>query len=238
VGRWTTDNPVVIRSDPFTEQFVLDLHDDQLALIERRRLAGDGTVRLDIEINAALTGGLPASRPSAVADDETPDEMTFGDGSWPQVHRTHTVFISASQWTDTLIGINAHAAMAIIVPLPLLDNAAREVGNVLRDALEMIATGKPAKAVIDARRVIEILDDVFGDLKKSKAEIKAIADITADQRTQDQRFALLRHALYSVASPPAHGDRDALAFTWQRDNAMTVLAAVAALAVLRSGTQP
>jgi hypothetical protein len=111
------------------------------------------------------------------------------------------------------------------------------VGVLLRDAIKLVSEGQPGKAVIDARRAIETMDRVFGELDTRRADVRAIVDVDAADRTQEQRFALLRHALFSLSSPSAHGDAHADTFTWNRETAVAVIAAVTALGAVRSQAQ-
>lgn len=118
--------------------------------------------------------------------------------------------------------------------MPTLDPDAQAASALLRDAVKLVTDGQPAKAVIDARRAIEVMDTAFGRLNANNAAMKAITEIPPNDRTQDERFALLRHALYSLASPPAHGDTKAEQFTWDREAALAVIAGVASFAAVRS----
>jgi hypothetical protein len=127
--------------------------------------------------------------------------------------------------------------LLVVLPVPVFEADAHAVGVLLRDAIRLVGDGQPGKAVVDARRAIETMDEVFGRPEKTRAPIKAIAEIEAESRTQGQRIALLRHALFSLASPPAHGDKHAGTFTWNRETALAVVAAVTALAAVRADTK-
>ncbi|MET8150921.1 hypothetical protein ACIBSW_00875 [Actinoplanes sp. NPDC049668] len=234
LGRWTTEKPFAVYAEPFSSNLVLEMRDDQLALIEQRRAAADGSVRLDLEFAATLTGGLPADEPSPPRRGRRNNALASTAGGWPVAHGTHTLTYTASQWAELLAGLTAHTSLAVVMPVPLLDPSAHEVAKLLRDAVKLITDGQPAKAVVDARRAIEVADTVFGDLQANNAAMKAITDIAPNDRTQDQRFALLRHALFSLASPPAHGDAKANQFVWSREAAVAVISSVAALAAVRS----
>jgi hypothetical protein len=59
---------------------------------------------------------------------------------------------------------------------------------------------------------------------------RQIAAIKKEERTLDQRLAMLRHALHALASPAAHGDNIAAEIKWNREKALSVIAGVAALA--------
>jgi hypothetical protein len=235
LGRWTTEKPIALYGQPFTTNLVMELRDEQLALIEQRRLKSDGSVRFDLDIEAALTGGLPREEPAPTRRWPRRKQVSRAEtGPWPVAHNNHTTTFTPGQWAELMAGINAHAALAVVLPVPVLTPDAHAVGLLLRDAVKLVMDGQPGKAVIDARRAIETMDSVFGTLNAGQAAIKAIADIAPSDRTQEERFALLRHALFSLASPPAHGDPKAAAFTWNRETATAVVSAVAALGAVRS----
>ena len=59
----------------------------------------------------------------------------------------------------------------------------------------------------------------------------------ADRTTLDQRLALLRHALYSLASAAPHGDPVAASVEWDREKALAVIA-VSALAACHELRMP
>jgi hypothetical protein len=63
---------------------------------------------------------------------------------------------------------------------------------------------------------------------------KSVVSTARDKRTLDQRLSLLRRALFSLASASAHGDPVAGSITWDRENAMAVIAGVAALAACKN----
>jgi hypothetical protein len=238
LGQWTTERPVALYAQPSPAQLVLELRDDQLALIEQRRLKGNagGDVRFELEIQAALTGGLPREEapPPPRWRWRRTKSTSVESGPWPVASNGHTVAFTPGQWGELLAGINAHAALAVVLPIPVFDANAHAVGVLLRDAIKLVSEGKAGKAVIDARRAIETMDRAFGDLDAGQAAMKAIVAIPPMDRTQEQRFALARHALFSLASPSAHADAHADTFTWDRETAVAVIAAVAALGAVRS----
>jgi len=96
----------------------------------------------------------------------------------------------------------------------------------LRPAIRKVSDGEYGDAVVAARRAID-------DMGTGWASEKSVVGTARDKRSLDQRLSLLRHALFSLASPPAHGDPVAASIKWDRENAMTVIAGVAALAACR-----
>ena len=78
----------------------------------------------------------------------------------------------------------------------------------------------------EARKAIDAMD---GRTQGWQAE-RQIAAIKKEERTLSQRLVMLRHALHGLASPAAHGDDVAAKIKWDRENALAVIAGVAALA--------
>jgi hypothetical protein len=116
--------------------------------------------------------------------------------------------------------------MALVVPVPLDSSPAAKVGSHLRNAIRKVDEGEYKDAVIAARRAID-------DMAAGWDSEKSVVDTDAKQRTLRQRLSLLRHATYSLASAPAQGDKAATSINWDRENAMAVIAAVAALAACK-----
>lgn len=80
--------------------------------------------------------------------------------------------------------------------------------------------------MIEARKAI----DAVGSARPKWPSEKEILGVERDKRTVDQRLGLVRHALFGLASPAAHGDDVAVEIKWDREKAMAVIAGVAALA--------
>jgi hypothetical protein len=100
LGQWTTEKPVALYEQPASWQLVLELRDDQIALIEQRRLKENGGgVRLEFDMHAALTGGLPREDPPAPTrwpwQRKKPSQVERG--SWPVAYNGHTVTFTPGQ---------------------------------------------------------------------------------------------------------------------------------------------
>ena len=111
-------------------------------------------------------------------------------------------------------------------PVPLDTSATAKVGMHLRDAIRKVNDGEYGDAVIAARRAID-------DMGASWASERSVVQTPREQRTFDQRLALLRHALQKLASPSAHGDPVAVSISWDREKALAVIAGVSALAACK-----
>jgi hypothetical protein len=115
-------------------------------------------------------------------------------------------------------------------PSPLDASAAARVGVHLREAVRKANNGEYGDAVTEARKAIDAMD---GKVPDSRTE-RQIASLKKEERTVGQRLVMLRHALHGLASPAAHGDDVAAEIKWDRENALAVIAGVAALAACRS----
>ncbi len=116
-------------------------------------------------------------------------------------------------------------SLAVVLPVPLDASAAGRVGRHLREAIRKVNNGEYGDAVTEARKAIDAMDSRQPDWESERH----IAVIKKDERTLDQRRAMLRHALHGLASPAAHGDDGAVGITWNRERALAVIAGVSAL---------
>lgn len=114
----------------------------------------------------------------------------------------------------------------MVLPVPFDASAAVRVGVHLREAVRKVNNGEYGDAVTEARKAIDAMD---GKIPDWQAE-RQIAALKKEERTLGQRLAMLRHALHGLASPAAHGDDVAAEIKWDRENALAVIAGVAALA--------
>jgi len=242
LGRWTTEHPVAIREQPFSAALILDLNDDQLALIEQRRAKNGGNFSIDLDVQALVLPGLP---PAATPPSRPrwpwrarPQPQPLRQTAWPIAEAQHTLNFTHGPWFEMLAGINYHASLSIVAPMPTLDPVAQKTAARIREALRLIGNNEPEKAVVEARRAIEAMNVDLGDTDRSSTAIRAIVGIKATDRTVEQRLALLEHALHSLSSPAAHGDRHATTFDWNRQRAILVVAAVNALAACQPEVNP
>jgi hypothetical protein len=210
LGTWTTERPPVTRKLESQYMLVLPLSDDQLAKIEQRRAGRE--VRMHIDTDVVLYDPHGAAKPS-------PDR-------WPVRSFQQDLFIHADTWQRLTISAAVMMSMALVVPVPLDASPAAMVGANLREAIRKVNDGEYGDAVVAARRAID-------DMGTGWANENSVVSTARDKRSLDQRLSLLRHALFSLASPPAHGDPVAASIKWDRENAMTVIAGVAALAACR-----
>jgi hypothetical protein len=145
---------------------------------------------------------------------------------WPVRSFQQDLFIHADTWQRLTSSAAVMMSMALVVPVPLDASPAAMVGANLREAIRKVNDGEYGDAVVAARRAID-------DMGTGWANENSVVSTARDKRSLDQRLSLLRHALFSLASPPAHGDPVAASIKWDRENAMTVIAGVAALAACR-----
>ncbi len=78
---------------------------------------------------------------------------------------------------------------------------AHEIGDRLRKAIGKVTDRELGDGVTAARRAMDALDHMHG----SWLTEKSIVSVKQEDRTLEQRLALLRHALYSLASAAPTG---------------------------------
>lgn len=211
LGGWSTERPVVTRQgQPFDATLVLPLTDDQLAVLEQRRAGSD--IRIQFDGNIVL-GFDPAVAAGAESD------------RWPERSFQETIHIYRDTWVRLLSQVAAATSLAVVVPVPLDASMAARVGVHLREAIRKVNNGEYGDAVTEARKAIDAMD---GKAPGWQVE-RQIAAVKKEERTLSQRLAMLRHALHGLASPAAHGDEVAAEIRWHRENALAVIAGVAAL---------
>jgi hypothetical protein len=213
LGTWTTERPVVTQEDQtFDAVLVLSLTDEQLAVVEKKRAGRD--LRLTLDANVTL--GYDPAR----ADGDQ-------NNRWPARSFQESIYLYSETWQRLLHQTATATSLAIVVPVPLDASAMTKAGVHLRDAIRKVNDGEYGDAVTAARKAID-------DMGTSWTAEKSVVQTPKEQRTFDQRLALLRHALHALASPSAHGDPVATSITWDRERALAVIAGVAALAACKS----
>jgi hypothetical protein len=214
LGNWTTERPVVSQeSMAFDAVATLTVSDEQLAIIEQRRVGSD--LRLKLDANVVL-GYDPAA--------STGDQ----NARWPARSFQEDLYIYGEAWQRLLSQTALATSLAVVVPVPLDVSSAAKVGGHLRDAIRKVNDGEYGDAVIAARRAIDSMGTVW-------ISEKAALQTSKDQRSLQERLSALRHALHALASPSAHADDVADSITWDREKALAVIAGVSALAACKSG---
>jgi len=217
LGGWSTERPVVTRQGQlFEATLVLPLTDEQLAVIEQRRAGSD----IGIQFDGNIVLGFDPAVAGGTENDRLP-ERSFQE----------TVHIYSDTWVRLLNQVSAATSLAVVLPIPLDASSAARVGVHLREAVRKVNHGEYGDAVTEARKAIDAME---GMAPGWQAE-RQIADLKKEVRTLGQRLAMLRHALHGLASPAAHGDEVAAEIRWDRENALAVIAGVAALAACRGG---
>ena len=137
------------------------------------------------------------------------------------------IYIYRETWERFLAQTALAFSLAVVVPVPLDTSAAARVGAHLRDAIRKVNEGEYEDAVTAARRAID-------DMGTAWLAERSVVQTQKDQRTLEQRLAMLRHSLHALASPSAHGDAVAASVKWDREKALAVIAGVSALAACRN----
>jgi hypothetical protein len=144
------------------------------------------------------------------------------------------VNIYADQWVRLLRQASTGTALAVVVPVPLDGSPGQAVGTLLREALRKLNDREWGDAVTAARKAIEELDNLHGRWPS----LREIADTNRDDRTLDQRLALLRHGLHAIASLSLHVGDVAKSVRWDREKALAVIGGAAALAACPEAHTP
>jgi hypothetical protein len=142
--------------------------------------------------------------------------------------------IYADEWLRLLRQASTGTSLAVVVPVPLDGSPADTFGTLLREALLKVPDRERPDAVTGARKAIQELDGLHG----CWPTLKEIADFKRDDRTLDQRLALLRHALHTIANLNPHTGAVATSVRWDPEKALAVIAGTAALAACPEARTP
>jgi hypothetical protein len=148
------------------------------------------------------------------------------DVRWPSGLYQDTITVLGEVWQRLLAQSAAGTSLAVVVPVPLDKSTAGRVGRHLRDAIDKVNDGECGDAVTAARKAI----DAMG---RDWLSEKSVVDTQKEDRTLEQRLAMLRHALHALASPSAHSDDVAESIRWDREKALAVIAGVSALVAVK-----
>ncbi len=211
LGFLATEVPSVTYLHDFTARLILALTDDQLAVIEQRRAGADFQLGIDVHVTLGFD--------PAVVDSDS-------DEPWPVRSAQEPMHVYKEMWVRLLSQVDVGSSLTVVMPVPLGNGLAGQIGQHLREAIRKINLGEFGDAVIEARKAIDVMDGAAGQRPSEATLIRT----PARDRTLDQRRHLLRHAAHSMASPSAHGDPTARTFQWTRESALAIVAAIAALA--------
>lgn len=212
VGRVSSTRPAVYmafadgRSATPELSLATTLSPGQLEAIESRRRTGDVALTLDLQgfalVDAERLEELRLERPVV--------EM-FGQLRF---------IVTAGEWERVLQAMRWAAHVSVQVRFADLPRAARSEFDALVDGLR---TKPPQDVVRDARVFIE--RHLQGPIPRER-QIRLPEKHSADK---DLRFAWVQQALKTVTDVAAHGDETAAAIEWTREDALSVVALIAAL---------
>lgn len=209
------DRMLIVKHGEDGGTLMLTLTNDQLAAIERRRAGLDLSLTVQIDVVLGYDPG-----PSDAA-------QTAGMGSngqrWPAAMSQMPLTLQDGQWERLLAQAVVGTSLAVVVPLPIgRDTPSTRAGDQLREALRKVNAGEYEDAVVTARKALEAFDGFANE--------KSIVSAAPDPRTRSyqDRSAMLRHALHSIASLAAHDEPGIQRIRWTRENALSIIAAVAA----------
>jgi len=207
---------LAVRSYPVGEKLSFELGDDQLIALERARGRGDLT----------LSANLQASLMSPLL------------GAYPVADTQAQVRVRESRWLELLDQAGSEVGIVLRIPSPLTDpslpptaaDTPESTGSLfqaakrLRQARAELRDQQWETCVATCRQVLENLALLAPVLPASE-----IPGPTTKERTKDQRWAAIYHAVLSMAHAAHHDDKTTVDFTWTRSDAEAVLAATAGL---------
>jgi hypothetical protein len=109
-------------------------------------------------------------------------------------------------------------------PLHAADSCHADAVGYLRTARRLLAAGDFDQAVAEARKVLDVLDQI--DPVPNRGEVN---NVNCKDRDKSFRWAGYRHATQDLINSSPHGDTVAAQITWTYQDATAVLAAVAGL---------
>jgi hypothetical protein len=197
------------------QQLTIDLSDDQLIALERARGEDDVILRLDLK--ATLLQPPAGTHP--VADEQA------------------TLRIPRHRWLQLLDQAGTEVGIVIRVRSPLTDPDlkpapaanAKDVASFgqatgrLRQARAELRDGQSEHCIATCRKVLENVA-LLAQLPDAKSLTPAVG-----QRTQDERWAAIYHAVKSMTHAAHHDDTNTSQFTWTRADAEAILAMTAGL---------
>jgi len=173
----------------------------QLIALEQNR---SGDLQLQLEIDATL----PQARPDL----------------YPAAHNTIVyVSVAESRWRSQLDGLGKSLAVEMAVPFPAEDDPRQEAVTLLRAAQRQLGGGPEEidGAIMKVRQALEYIREHCGwDWPGNKDK---------KQRTQAERWAIIRAALDDQASGAVHKDEVTKTFVYSRDEAEVLIMQTAAL---------
>ncbi|MEO6703712.1 MAG: hypothetical protein ABIP57_19755 [Jatrophihabitantaceae bacterium] len=209
------DRALIAKNGEDGGTLTLTLTNDQLAAIERRRAGLDLNLMVQVEIVLGYDPGPKDAAPSA--------GMGSSGQRWPAAMSQIPLTLQDGQWERLLAQAAVGTSLAVVVPLPIgRDTPSTRAGDQLREALRKVNAGEYEDAVVTARKALE----AFDGFPSEKSVVSAAPE--ARTRSYQERSAMLRHALHSIASLAAHDEPGIQRISWTRENALSIIAAVAA----------
>jgi hypothetical protein len=191
---------VPVREFEVPYQLTAGITDNQLLAIEKLRAGRD--LNLAFHLTAVLLHPL--------------------DGIWPVKEAEEHVTVQSGTWARQLDGLGTAAFTEVLVPLPFDAGEMRKAADRLRQARTHTADGDYEDAVRTARLALDYV-------RRTVPHDPKAFSVNPRQRTLEQRWDVLTEALFSVASGANHDDEVTNDFTYSRDDAVMIIAAIAGL---------
>ncbi len=132
------------------------------------------------------------------------------------------IAVAESRWRQQLAGLGRTLGVEMLIPFPSGDEPRQAVANLLREAQRLLGGNEIDSAILQIRKALEEIKLMSGWKWPPNSTDK-------NDRTADQRWAVIRGALEHQASGAMHGDRGTKDHTYSRVETETLIGMTAVL---------
>jgi hypothetical protein len=209
--RWLGDGrfeaPTQLATFDTPENFYFPLTDEQINVIEAQH--NTGTLFLDLQVRA---------------------RAVLTDGREFSVHASDTVLtITREQWLTQIANLSRGSWLAVGLVSPGLLGALASIAGHLRDAKRLLEAREYPSSATASRKALEAFRAAFIPANVPD-ERSIITGNKSAERPYEHRLLMAFYSAWSLACLAPHDDPEAARFTWTRESALSLLAAVTTLA--------
>lgn len=196
---------MVLRTIPVGITWTVPITYEALDAIERHRAGRD--LELELSIHALLIGADHGQE-------------------WPAVGTQTSISVPVGEWIKQLEQVSATAGLFVVVQAPQHAGDGRRTAAIefLRTARRLLANGHYDQAVAEARKVLDVLDEIAPVPDRGQ-----VTQVARKDRGKAIRWANYRHATQDLINSAPHGDGVSAEITWTYEDVIAVLAAVSGL---------
>lgn len=131
------------------------------------------------------------------------------------------ISLPESKWRQQLTNLGRTLGVEMTIPFPLDDDPRRAVADFLREAQRQLGGNEIDSAMLQVRKALEKIREICGWDSPGKKD--------RNQRTAEERWALIRAALEDQASGAMHGDAGTKDHAYSRHEVEALIAMTAGL---------